>query len=156
MENSPSPHPLLTIDVILAIAFDIGFPERPDAFITADAFAIFIKRFGPLRLCAIKVAENLFSPVTGDLLPWFHGALSRQCAEELLRKNLTAGRYLVRFSEAKPDKFTLVLVSAELKILNVLISNLGEHGYGLKSDYSSCAPTDHFGSIPGMLRHSIK
>jgi hypothetical protein len=120
--------------------------------------AIFIKRFGPLRLCAMKVLENLFSPSSGELLSWFHGAQSRQQAEVHLKKNLIPGRYLVRFSEAKPDKFTLVLVSAELKILNVLISNLGEYGYGLKSEYSACAPSDHFGSIPGkfiMMTYSV-
>ncbi len=86
---------------------------------------------------------------SGELVPWFHGSVSREYAEKRLSEPKTAGKYLIRFSEAKPDKFTLVYVTADLKIKNVLISNFGELGYSLKTDPITCPASERFPNIQG-------
>lgn len=120
-----------------------------ESYVTKQAFENFLKLFGPLRLCLIKVCSNLFDS-SGIVLPWFHGALSREQSSTLL-KSLSEGHYLVRLSETQPGNFTIVYVASDNKPKNVLVYNHQESGYGLDAKREDCAEGRIFDTLPGQI-----
>jgi hypothetical protein len=138
-------------DFALALRF-VLIPESTGCNQGADTaqqvrksdFELFLKRFGPLSMSFRKSTECFFcqqhtqyGPGT-MMVPWFHGTLSRQKAEELCQKDGINGTFLVRFSEREPDKFTLTYLKVEgsgarkkLKMRNCLIYNADKDGFCL-------------------------
>jgi hypothetical protein len=131
--------------------------------IRKEDFNLFLKRFGPLRMSFRKTSECFFcqrqqqyGPST-MMVPWFHGTLSRQRAEELCQKDGTNGAFLVRFSEREPDKFTLTYLKVEgsgatkqFKMRNCLIYNVKEDGFCLTFPPTPKAPL--FSSVGDFVR----
>jgi len=96
-----------------------------------DEFVNFVARFGPLDSSFTKAKASLFDK-DNYLLPWFHGALSREEAEKRLGTT-EAGQYLVRFSEKFLTKLTIMYTSTvhgAFHVKNILVHNT-EKGYTL-------------------------
>ena len=115
------------------------------------------------RLCLIKIAANLFIPPehsaaasssrSSVIFPWYHGPISRKRAEQiLLTKSPTVGDFLVRLSESQVGKFTIVYVSNNRTLKNVLVHNYFESGYGLESNRDNCSEGHTFEKLPGKNR----
>lgn len=108
------------------------------------------------RLCLVKIASNLFQmPIQQgfprELYAWYHGSITRKEAEQLLlTKSPTVGDFLVRLSESQGGKFTIVYVSSNRTLKNVLIHNYFESGYGLEYTKEQCPEGHNFENLPGI------
>jgi hypothetical protein len=130
--------------------------------VTVEEWDTYLRRFGPLELLlrksvgqvcqyhraigmvltstsmrllsAGKACSSCFS-ADGQLLPWFHGRISRQEAKQLLARG-QPGAYLVRFSETNPHNFSLTYLDHDAnggppRSKHVLLYNLGPPGFAL-------------------------
>lgn len=95
--------------------------------------------------------NNSCSTQSVHVYPWYHGSISRSHAEQiLLTKSPTAGDFLVRLSESQGGKFTIVYVSSNRTLKNVLVYNYAESGYGLEPTKEQCAEGHTFEKLSGM------
>ena len=67
-----------------------------------------------------KIASNLFTSDSGNVVDWYHGWLSRGKSEVLLR---TCGDFLFRISESQRGKFVLSYKSDKSKVEHALIQH---------------------------------
>lgn len=110
-------------------------------------FLRFLARFGPLEFTIAK-AVSCFC-VNRELVPWFHGMLGRNKAEQVLSNHSSSygdGAFLVRFSETHPTKFTLTYVkvhvdSGRREMKNCLLENIGTKGYALSDSRNRAYPS---------------
>lgn len=93
-----------------------------------------------LRACALtpvlgtgtQATDSFFNGPKLELVPWFHGPISRARAQTVLHtgpKGGSPGHFLVRFSEKCPEYFTLSYLAPAptgTVMRNVLVYNLGE------------------------------
>jgi len=104
-----------------------------DGKVDLNEWTLFVARFGPLKTSVKKCVANLFDR-SGVLAPYYHGAETRKEAELTLDED---GKFLLRFSERFPAKFTLAYSkraqSGPISIKNVLVQNHPK-GYALEVD----------------------
>uniref|UniRef100_K3WHZ3 SH2 domain-containing protein n=1 Tax=Globisporangium ultimum (strain ATCC 200006 / CBS 805.95 / DAOM BR144) TaxID=431595 RepID=K3WHZ3_GLOUD len=97
--------------------------------------------------------------VNRELVPWFHGVVSRAESERVLA-SYGDGAFLIRFSETHPTKFTLSYMKIHTlpphegrrEMKNCLIENLGARGYVLSAS-SKATP---YASIMAFVQQSAK
>ena len=91
--------------------------------------------------CTGKATRSFFTQ-SGQMVPWFHGNVTRARAKELLVAEGRAGSFLVRFSETNPKNFTLTYLDESQakspQSKHVLLYNRGPLGFALSAD----APED--------------
>jgi len=131
-----------------------GF-ENDDGNVLHDEFVNFIARFGPIDASFTKAKESLFDG-SNYLLPWFHGALSREEAEKRLGAS-EAGHYLIRFSEKYPTKLTIMYTSnrdGQFHVKNILVHN-SDKGFTLHDGVSgpdgSSEPPKYFSNLVALI-----
>lgn len=91
--------------------------------ISQTDFSNFVQRFGPLDLSLARTQRDLLLPGTSTIAPYFHGELSREASEELLKAD---GTYLIRSSSRYPSKLCLVYAvsqNGKFAYKHVLIGN---------------------------------
>ena len=122
-----------------------------DSFVTIKTFENFVKLFGPVQMCLMKVNSNLFDD-RGILHPWYHGPLTREQSSSLL-SHRGVGSFLVRLSEHKAGNFTIAYVTEDGTLKNVLVHNYFQGGYGLDSHDRGGGKQDGraFDSLPGTI-----
>lgn len=124
-----------------------------DSFVTSKTFDNFVKLFGPMQSCLVKVSSNLFD-CQGILHPWYHGPLTRGQSSTLL-SHRGVGSFLVRLSEHKAGNFTIVYVTEDGSLKNVLVHNYLSGGYGLDEHGGGSKKQDgrSFENLPGISFH---
>lgn len=61
--------------------------ESGAGMITWQQFLVWLSRFGPLLNCLQKISFSLVDE--GTIVPWFHGSLTRDQAQEKLAQSQT-------------------------------------------------------------------
>ncbi len=106
----------VALEQALRFLIDRGESSVARNVVALEEWAVFLHRFGPVECCVGKATRSFFTP-EGQMVPWFHGNVSRQRAKDLLMGEAGGkpGSFLVRFSETNPRNFTLTYMDeAEL------------------------------------------
>jgi len=116
--------------------------------VSAYAFSVFLKWFGPLKVCVQRMMEAL----QGGLLCGFVPAVEAN----LLLEGKRDGTFLIRCSKTQPGSFAVTFVDSMQKVKHCLLYNVPPHGLSLKNPptvYGSL--TEFADSHTNKLKHPL-
>ena len=110
---------------------DEGYDTSTDELVNRKDFCRFARRCGPLNNIVKRSVQSFI--VNGDILPWFHGCISREISKDRLKRAMSwrniekkEGLFLVRTSKNAPENFVISVVvrsKGKLRFLHQLIHN---------------------------------
>ncbi|KAK3591467.1 hypothetical protein CHS0354_033465 [Potamilus streckersoni] len=101
-----------------------------------------------------KMKKDLLHELQSDPLelktqPWYHGSISRQRAEQLVKKN---GDFLVRDSISKPGDFVLTVCWKGVPLHFVINSKVTDHGIMLPPKVTYHFEVEEFQSVQDLIQ----